>query len=100
MSHSAPPRSDFSLSGDIESVDSQLDDVLPGWRESFRRDLPDDLDLRPAIARVRALLLMVQVRVAAGDLTVTGMTPTQSVGKTCEWIRAQLYGSEFGHPGD
>ncbi|HEY1973853.1 MAG TPA: hypothetical protein VGH89_38290 [Pseudonocardia sp.] len=98
MSFSAPPKSDFSLSGDIGSVDSQLDDVLPGWRESFRRDLPEDLDLRPAIARVRALLLMVQVRVAAGDVTVTGLTPIQSVGKTCEWIRAQLYGSEFEHP--
>jgi hypothetical protein len=94
MTYSAPPRSDFALTSDAIAVNSQLDDVLPGWRDSFGRDLPDDVDLRPAIARMRALLLMLEVRAVTGDLALAELTPAQTVSKTCGWIRTQLYGPE------
>jgi len=73
------------------AVDRQLDAVLPGWRDAFGDDLPAGLDLRPTVTRMRALLLMVQVQAAAGELGLAGMSPAQSVGAVCQWIREQLY---------
>jgi hypothetical protein len=73
------------------TVDRQLDAVLPGWRDCFGDDLPAGLDLRPTVTRMRALLLMVQVQAAAGELRLAGMSPAQSVGAVCQWLREQLY---------
>jgi hypothetical protein len=95
MAHDASPHPEPFLGGDARTIDRQLDETLPGWRDYFGEDLADDVDLRPAVARVRAVLLMLQVRAAAGDLPLIGKTPAQTVSDTCEWIRAQLYGPEL-----
>jgi hypothetical protein len=91
----APPNLDHPLGHDVAAVNRQLDEALPGWRDVFGDDLPEGLDLRPTIARMRALLLMVQVKAAAGDLGLTGMSPAQSVSTMCQWIRGQLYDPEL-----
>jgi hypothetical protein len=83
------------LGGDSAAVNRQLDELLPGWRDSFGEDLPEGLDLRPAVTRMRAVLLLLQVRAAAGELSMAGMSSAQSVSTVCQWIREQLYGSEL-----
>jgi hypothetical protein len=86
---------DHPLGGDPAAVNRQLDELLPGWRDSFGQDLHEGLDLRPAVTRMRAVLLLLQVRAAAGELSLAGMSSAQSVSTVCQWIRDQLYGPEL-----
>lgn len=92
MTNPLPPQPGFGMGTDVAGIERALDDAMPDWRSRFGDDLPDGMDLRPAVVRTRAWIRSLIDDTRAGRLTVTGLTPEETLIRGLEMIRAQLSG--------
>jgi hypothetical protein len=92
MTNPLPPQPGFDIGTDVAGMERTLDDEMPGWRERFGSDLPDGIDLRPAVIRTRAFIVSNIEHFQRGTFTVRDLTPAQAAIMAFEIIRAQLSG--------
>lgn len=92
MTQPLPAQPGFGMGTDVAGMEKWLDGEMPGWRETFGSDLPDGIDLRPAVIRTRAWIKAMVDMAGSGRLTVSNITAEQAVAWALEAVRAQLSG--------